>query len=147
MKKPCVILSRLKELFRSLLLMMKFCCHFGATTSQNRDFYGSTPRKSDLQNYSLSFLWFFFSIFMPYILSQTAILNLFSHPLFHLSEFLLQKKLQNRVQDSAEWLQGYGFVFLFREQLGQPLPLVRFFIVDSHLCPQFLQIHQTSLCD
>ena len=36
------------------LWIMKFCCQIVATTSQNRDFYGSTAGKVSLRNYSHS---------------------------------------------------------------------------------------------
>ena len=55
-------------------------------------------------DYSHSFSGIFFGLFTTQIISQKAILSTISHPLFCLSKFLLQKKLQNCLWDSAGWL-------------------------------------------
>ena len=52
-------------------------------------------------------LFFEFLLLLIYALNNIpkVILNLFFYPLFHLSKFLLQKKLQNCLRNSAGWLR------------------------------------------
>ena len=56
--------------------------------------------------YSHSFLGLFFGLFMPYILFLKPLF----HPLFHLSEFLLHKRLQNRLRNGGGWLRGISLL-------------------------------------
>ena len=61
-------------------------------------------------------LWFIYAL----IIIQNSNFEPVFHPLFYLSKFLLQKKLQNRLRDSAGWLWGYHFICIQQKLKHNP---------------------------